>query len=94
VGKAIQGLGIAAWTVMILSWFPLAKIETQALFQPHEPVGEYSKPMHVKGVVRYVTPQQEFEDNLAHYGFVGGWAVCFLCFGTSFWLKRREKNSK
>jgi hypothetical protein len=63
---------IISWGIGMLSWLPMAEIETQALSQPHRPTGQFSQPMEVKGVVRYVTPTQRKVDDLAQWGFSGG----------------------
>jgi hypothetical protein len=65
----------AAWLVAIISWFPMAEIETAALKQPDHPTSEYSRPMHVKGVIRFVTPEQARTDEIANWTFFGGIAV-------------------
>ena len=50
-------------------------IEGRVLRQPSQPVGEYTVPMEVKGVIRYVTPHQWYYDHLALIGFFGGLAI-------------------
>ena len=76
--KALRTIAYAVWGTAIVSWFPMAYIETAALQQPDHPVGEYSEPMHVKGVVRYVTPSQKLWDDVAQVGFFGGIASFFV----------------
>ena len=56
----------------------MAYIETAALNQPDSPTERYTEPMHVKGVVRYVTPNQMLWDNVAHVGFIGGIGFFFV----------------
>ena len=89
LAQTLTGIGIAAWLVGIVSWFPLASIETAALSQPDHAAGEFTQPMHLKGVVRYVTPEQQRRDNLAHMGFAGGWILGATGLLTGRWLKNR-----
>ena len=46
--------------------------------------------MKLKGVVRFVTPEQEMWDRLAQIGFIGGLAIGF---GTFLAEKRLEKRN-
>jgi hypothetical protein len=92
VARLFRWIAVAAWAIGIFSWSLGAWIETAALHQPSEPSGEYSVPMQVKGVVRYVTPDQQFYDTLAHVGFVGGIAGVLLFGLGSERLRRREKG--
>lgn len=69
---AISYIAILAWGVGFASFFPMASIETKALSQPDHFARPYIKPMHLKGVVRYVTASQETEDRIAHVALVGG----------------------
>jgi len=85
---------VAMWTLMMVSWFPMSSIETKALSQPDHYAAPYIRPMHLKGVIRYVTPDQEKWDGLAHTGFFGGWVAGVSIFILMKWLERREKSKK
>jgi hypothetical protein len=85
--------GIAAWLVTMISWLPLADIESRALSQPDHASARYTEPMHLKGVVRYVTPDQKLWDRLAHFTFTSGWIVGFASFGIALLLAKREKKN-
>jgi hypothetical protein len=90
--RVLRFLSIAAWAVGMISWFPLWQIEGAALRQPSTPSGAYSVPMHVKGVIRYVTPNQKFYDGVAQITFAGG-IVIFMIAGTAAErLRRRNSN--
>jgi hypothetical protein len=67
----------------------MAYIQGDALNQPTEPAGEYSEPMHVKGVVRYVTPDQQYYDTL---GYIGSWSG-LLTAAFAIWLLRRQNSN-
>jgi hypothetical protein len=78
------------WLLMMLSWFPMAEIETAALSQPHRPSGQFTQPINVKGVVRYVTPKQASIDQICRWTFFGGWVVLFSGIPLErWWAKRR-----
>jgi hypothetical protein len=92
VVRLFRWIAIAAWAIGIGCSFLGEWVERSALRQPSEPVGEYSVPMRLKGVIRYVTPDQQFYNTLAQIGFPGG-LVAFLLFGSaSEWLRRRQKG--
>lgn len=66
---------IVAWLVVMLSWFLSAEIEIAAISQPNRPTGQFTQPMNLKGVVRYVTPKQATIDEISNWGFLGGWLI-------------------
>lgn len=70
--KALRIGAYAVWALAMISFFPMAIIETEALRQPDHPTGPYTEAMHVKGVLRYVTPNQMLWDNIAQFCFIGG----------------------
>jgi hypothetical protein len=91
---ALRCAAIAVWAVAIACWFPLAHIEGQTLSQPDHPTAIYSRPMHLKGVTRYVTPDQERWDSLATVGFVGGiFGFAALAFALRRFDKRKQPTS-
>lgn len=91
--KRILGLAMGAvWLIGMISWFPMAEIETAALKQPDHPTSEFSQPLHVKGVVRYVTPQQARIDEIAHWTFFGGIAALVGFALLNRYLKRNERS--
>jgi hypothetical protein len=59
------------------SWLSLSYIEAAALSQPHHATTEYSQPMRVKGVTRYVTAHQQEWDSWAKKGFYGAILLVF-----------------
>jgi hypothetical protein len=70
--SGIAGLSaVAAGIVLFLMEAPL-------LSQPDHAVPPYTVAMHLKGVVRYVTPEQYLWNNVAYYLFFGGIAVAML----------------
>ncbi|MGN6517375.1 MAG: hypothetical protein ACTHLR_16230 [Rhizomicrobium sp.] len=84
----------AAWLVGMISWFPMAEIETDALKQPDRPTAEFTQPLHIKGVVRYVTPKQATIDEIAHWTFLGGWLVGVGGILLDRWSKRKKPNQR
>jgi Na+/melibiose symporter-like transporter len=64
-------IAAVAWPLGIASWFALAYIETNALSQPDHSVGAYVVPVHLKSVVRYMTPTQVLIDRIASWIFFG-----------------------
>jgi hypothetical protein len=67
-----KGFLFISFLASMISWFPGAYIETNALSQPDHAVGQYTVPAHLKGVVRYMTPAQAITDEVAHWIFLGG----------------------
>jgi hypothetical protein len=67
------------WGLIVLlcfaSWGVGFWLEWQILSQPDRPTEQFTRPIHLKGVVRYATPNQEYWNALALYGFLGSWAV-------------------
>jgi biotin transporter BioY len=88
-GMMTWPMGVA-WLVGIISLCILAEVEDTALKQPSRPTAEFSQPMNVKGVVRYVTPGQARADEIAHWTLFGG-ALIFIGSG---WLNRRNEKNK
>jgi hypothetical protein len=91
--RAFKGIYFIAWAIMVASWFPLASIESKALSQPNHYSAPYTQPMKLKGVVRYVTPSQEWWDSAAHIGFGGGWIVGVLAFAVVWREKRKARKT-
>jgi hypothetical protein len=60
-----------AAAIAATSWLALAYIETNGLSQPDHAVGIYTVPVHLKSVVRYLTPTQALIDRVAQWGFTG-----------------------
>jgi hypothetical protein len=90
--RAFRAVYFVAWATMMISWLPLASIETKALSQPDRYSSPYTQPMKLKGVVRYVTPNQEWWDRVAHIGFGGGWLVGVGAFAMAWREKRKARN--
>jgi hypothetical protein len=78
------------WLLGMLSWFPMAEIESAALSQPDHPTGQFTQPMDVKGVVRYVTPKQATIDEISRWGFLGGWLALVGGALLYRWLEKRD----
>jgi hypothetical protein len=72
VPAIVKRVVIVAILLSMISWFPSAYIETNALSQPDHAVGQYTVPTNLKGVVRYMTPTQAMIDEVAHWIFWGG----------------------
>jgi hypothetical protein len=87
--RVLTAIGIAAFCLMVPAWVDLAEIETRALWHPDHATAVYTVPLHIKGVVRYVTPDQKRWDQLGQVGFWGGWLVGMIAGCTLEWLKRR-----
>ncbi len=92
-GAILKPIFVVAWLVAMISWFPMAEIETAVLKQPDHPTAQFTQPMHLKGVIRYVTPNQASIDNLAHWGFIGGWLIGVSSFLIYRWLERGKRTS-
>ena len=75
VKKYLFYIVLPFWCVGIASWFLLDSVETRALSQPKHAIAPYTRPMRLKGVVRYVTPDQEKWDDLGEAGFLGSWLI-------------------
>lgn len=86
-------IAVATGVICVPSWLLIAGIEGPVGHHPSKPDGEYSVPLLVQGVVRYVTPKQKFYDHAARVAFAGSVAIGFLTVAISEWLKRR-RNSK
>ena len=67
----LKGVFFVAIFVGMISWFPSAYIETNALSQPDHAIGQYTVPTDLKGVVRYMTPAQALIDKVAGWMFFG-----------------------
>jgi hypothetical protein len=70
IHKAFRILFLGAWLVSFGSWFPIATVEDRALMHPDHRTDEFSRPLNIKGVVRYVTPTEEIIDDLATKSFL------------------------
>jgi uncharacterized membrane protein len=53
------------------SWSALAYIETNALSQPDHAIGAFTVAVRLKGVMRYMTPEQHTIDQIASWTFFG-----------------------
>ena len=71
-----------------LSWSALAYIETNALSQPDHAMGVFTVAVHLKGVVRYMTPEQHTIDEIANWTFFG---CVFIPFVTVLATKLRQR---
>ena len=87
--KIVSYVAIPIWCVGIVSGIELFSIESKVLLQPDHPTAQYSRPMHLKGVVRYVTPSQEMWDGLAFKGFAGAWLLLVGIVIVIRWLEKR-----
>jgi hypothetical protein len=87
--KFLTIIGIAAGCVVMVSGTFLIEIEGRALSHPDHATALYTEPLHLKGVIRYVTPDQKRWDHLADMGFFGGWLVGFTAGGVLNWLMKR-----
>ena len=94
IHKAFQISFLGAWLVSFGSWFPIATIEDRALMHPGHRTDEFSRPLNIKGVVRYVTPTEEVVDGLATKAFFIGSIACgFAAIGMAV-AKRRNAQDK
>ena len=76
------------------SWFPIATVEDRALMHPDHRTDEFSRPLNIKGVVRYVTPTEEIIDGLATKAFFIGSIACgFAAIGMAL-AKRRDAQDR
>jgi hypothetical protein len=92
--RAFQILFLATWLVSFGSWFPIATVEDRALMHPNHRTDEFSRPLNIKGVVRYVTPAEEVVDGLATEAFFIGSIACgFAAIGMAV-AKRRQGQGK
>ena len=73
--KFLTAIVIAAACVWLVSVVSLIEIEDRALSHPDYATALYTEPLHLNGVVRYVTPDQRRWDHLANMGFFGGLLV-------------------
>lgn len=96
-GKAYPILRALLFLVVIAaaaSWSAMAYIETNALTQPDHATGAFTVAVHLKSVVRYMTPEQYRIDQIANWIFFGGG---FVMFGTAlvgrFWRRWRDDGS-
>ena len=87
--KFLTIIGFAAGCVVMVSGFSLIEIEGRALSHPDHATALYTEPLHLKGVVRYVTPDQKYWDHLADMGFFGGLLVALTAGGLLNRLKNR-----
>ncbi len=58
-----------------LCWITMAWIETKGLSNPQVAIAPYTRPLLIKGVIRYFTPAQERLDWLGWTGFMGTWVL-------------------
>jgi hypothetical protein len=86
--------GLVGW-IYAISFIAMVVVEFRAFDQPSHQTAEYTRPMQVKSVVRYVTPMQERIDVLAHWGAFGGLVALAACVASARWIEhRREKFSQ
>lgn len=83
--KLIYAIAVTACVTFIAAWFVSQRIETQALWQPHHSTAPYTRPIEVKGVIRYATPGQEVWDLWARRVILGAWFIGFVAFGIINW---------
>jgi len=94
IHKAFRILFLGAWLVSFGSWFPIATVEDRALMHPDHRTDEFSRPLNIKGVVRYVAPAEEVTDGLATKAFFVGSVACgFAAIGMAL-AKRRDAQDK
>jgi Na+/melibiose symporter-like transporter len=89
-GNTFGAIFAAAWLLGAASWFAMAYIETNGLSQPDHSVGAYVVPVHLKSVVRYMTPTQALIDRIARwtfFGCIGGGMAMALA---ARYLRRRQ----
>jgi len=92
--RAFQILFLGAWFASFGSWFPIATVEDRALMHPDHRTNEFSRPLNIKGVVRYVTPTEEVVDGLATKAFFIASIACgFAAIGMAI-AKRRDAQDK
>ncbi len=61
---------------------------------PDHPTDEFSRPLNIKGIVRYVTPSEELVDGLATKAFFIGSIACgFAAIGMAV-AKRFDERSE
>jgi len=91
--------GMAALMILVAiagaaSWSALAYVETNALSQPDHATGVFTVAVHLKGVVRYMTPEQHSIDQIARWTFFG---CVFVPLGTVLvakaWRRLRDDAS-
>jgi hypothetical protein len=83
--KLLKLLGLIAFVVAAASWVAIFDIETIALWNSDHSSGEFTERIHLKGVVRYVTPGQKRWDDIAQAGFIGGWLLGGVVIIASKW---------
>jgi hypothetical protein len=88
--KLLTVVGVVAGCIAMASWIPLAEVEDRALLHPDHATAAYTVPLHIKGVVRYVTPDQKWWDQIGQLGFWGGWLIAISAGGTLQLLKNRS----
>jgi len=87
--KFLTIIVIAAACVWLVSAVSLIEIEDRALSHPDHATALYTEPLHLKGVVRYVTPNWTRWDHLANMGFFGGLLVIVSAGSALNWLTKR-----
>lgn len=91
--RAVKGLVAAFWLVAMIAWFPAARIETAALSHPDHATVEYTEPLHIKGVVRYVSAYDKRIDHLCSIAFIGGLAVSVCLFAALVALRTLPRTN-
>jgi hypothetical protein len=76
----------------MISWYPVAYIETNALSQPDHAIGQYTVPAHLKGVVRYMTPAQAMIDKVAGWMFFGSLVPVLGFVAINRFLKKKDRS--
>ncbi len=89
---ALKAVVFVFWAIGMASWFPMAEIESSALSQPDRPTAQFIQPLHLKGVVRYVTPRQALIDEWSHRMFVASWLIGGVAAITYFALEKRQRS--
>jgi hypothetical protein len=94
IHRAFQIVFLSTWLVSFGSWFPIATVEDRALMHPSHRTDEFSRPLNIKGVVRYVTPTEEVIDGLATKAFFIGSIACgFAAVGMAM-ARRRDAQAE
>jgi hypothetical protein len=91
--RAFQIFFLGAWFVSFGSWFPIATVEDRALMRPDHRTDEFSRPLNIKGVVRYVTPTEEVVDDVSTKAFFIGSVACgFAAIGMAIAKRRAPQD--
>src|SRR3569832_1040346 len=81
-----------AWAGGMTSLFTLGGIETSALWQPKRAMGVYSRPLEVKGTIRFVTDFQQIAHAIAMPAMFGSMLV-FLIAGVTYERIQKQRET-